>query len=62
MLSLAGALWKWLRSHHIQGLIAPDAILLDVMMPKIDGFEVCRRLKGDPTLGFVPIIMVTARV
>jgi class 3 adenylate cyclase len=41
--------------------IAPDVILLDVMMPKIDGFEVCRRLKSDPTLGFVPIIMVTAR-
>jgi adenylate cyclase len=40
---------------------APDVVLLDVMMPKIDGFEVCRLLKGDPTLGFVPIIMVTAR-
>src|ERR1700758_2589227 len=39
----------------------PDLILLDVMMPKIDGFEVCRRLKGDASLGFVPIIMVTAR-
>jgi adenylate cyclase len=31
------------------------------MMPKIDGFEVCRRLKGDSALGFVPVIMVTAR-
>jgi len=41
--------------------VAPDVILLDVMMPKIDGFEVCRRLKGDSTLGFIPIIMVTAR-
>ena len=41
--------------------IAPDVVLLDVMMPKIDGFEVCRRLKGDTTFGFVPIIMVTAR-
>src|SRR5215471_13909953 len=41
--------------------VAPDVILLDVMMPKIDGFEACRRLKGDPTLGFIPIIMVTAR-
>jgi class 3 adenylate cyclase/CheY-like chemotaxis protein len=41
--------------------VAPDVILLDVMMPKIDGFEVCRRLKGDTTLGFFPIIMVTAR-
>jgi class 3 adenylate cyclase len=41
--------------------IVPDVILLDVMMPKIDGFEVCRRLKADTTLGLVPIIMVTAR-
>ena len=41
--------------------VGPDVVLLDVMMPKIDGFEVCRRLKGDTTLGFVPIIMVTAR-
>jgi adenylate cyclase len=41
--------------------VAPDVVLLDVMMPKIDGFEVCRRLKIDTTLGFVPIIMVTAR-
>jgi class 3 adenylate cyclase len=41
--------------------IAPDVVLLDVMMPKIDGFEVCRRLKGDTVFGFVPIIMVTAR-
>jgi adenylate cyclase len=40
---------------------APDVVLLDVMMPKIDGFEVCRRLKGDSALGFVPVIMVTAR-
>src|SRR6202049_4444440 len=41
--------------------VVPDVVLLDVMMPKIDGFEVCRRLKGDSTLGLVPIIMVTAR-
>jgi adenylate cyclase len=41
--------------------IGPDVVLLDVMMPKIDGFEVCRRLKGDHTLRFVPIILVTAR-
>jgi adenylate cyclase len=38
----------------------PDLILLDVMMPKIDGFEVCRRLKRDQTASFTPIIMVTA--
>ena len=38
----------------------PDLILLDVMMPKIDGFEVCRRLKEDPAFPFTPIILVTA--
>ena len=39
----------------------PDLILLDIMMPKMDGFEVCRRLKGDASLPFMPIIMVTAK-
>jgi adenylate cyclase len=39
----------------------PDLILLDIMMPKIDGLEVCRRLKADPALPFMPVIMVTAR-
>ena len=41
--------------HH------PDLILLDVMMPKLDGIEVCRRLKNDPALPFMPIILVTAK-
>jgi adenylate cyclase len=39
----------------------PDLILLDVMMPKLDGLEVCRQLKADPSLAFIPIIMITAR-
>ncbi len=39
----------------------PDLILLDIMMPKLDGIEVCRRLKGDPSLPFIPIILVTAK-
>ena len=39
----------------------PDLILLDVMMPKLDGIEVCKRLKGDPTLPFMPIILCTAK-
>ena len=38
----------------------PDLILLDVMMPKLDGFEVCRRLRADSEFPFTPIIMVTA--
>jgi class 3 adenylate cyclase len=39
----------------------PDLILLDIMMPKIDGIEVCRQLRADPSLPFMPIIMVTAK-
>ena len=39
---------------------APDLVLLDVMMPGMDGFEVCRRLRADPFLAQVPVIMVTA--
>ena len=38
----------------------PDLILLDVMMPKLDGIEVCRALRADPAFPFTPIIMVTA--
>jgi class 3 adenylate cyclase/CheY-like chemotaxis protein len=41
--------------------LRPDLVLLDVMMPKIDGIEVTRRLKRDPTVPFMPIILVTAR-
>jgi adenylate cyclase len=39
----------------------PDLILLDIMMPKIDGIEVCRQLKNDASLPFMPIILVTAK-
>lgn len=38
----------------------PDVILLDVMMPKMDGFGVCRRLKADSKTAHIPILMVTA--
>jgi putative two-component system response regulator len=40
--------------------ILPDVILLDVMMPGMDGFEVCKRLRNDPKLSEVPIIILTA--
>jgi class 3 adenylate cyclase/CheY-like chemotaxis protein len=39
----------------------PDLLLLDVMMPKMDGLEVCRQVKGDPEMPFTPIILVTAK-
>jgi len=39
----------------------PDLILLDVMMPKVDGIEACRQLKADANLPFIPIILVTAK-
>src|SRR5580704_17503668 len=39
--------------------LLPDLILLDVMMPKLNGFEVCRRLKNDAALPFMTIILVT---
>ncbi|HEY6156758.1 MAG TPA: response regulator [Gemmatimonadales bacterium] len=39
----------------------PDVILVDVMMPEMDGYEVCRRLKADPATGAVPIVLLTAR-
>ena len=64
-----------LAAHHYQIITAmdgeaalasakeqqPDLILLDIMMPRMDGIEVCRRLRADPSLPFMPIIMVTAK-
>lgn len=46
---------KAVRDYH------PDLVLLDVMMPKMDGIEVCQRVKNDDDLPFMPIILVTAK-
>ena len=39
----------------------PDIILLDIMMPDIDGYEVCRRLKADPQTAVIPVLFQTAK-
>lgn len=41
--------------------LRPDLVLLDVMMPGIDGFEVCRQLRADPSICHTPIIIITGR-
>ena len=42
--------------------VGPDLVLLDIMVPQLNGWEVCRRLKQDPETGGIPVIMVTGRV
>lgn len=39
----------------------PDLVLLDVMLPGMSGFDICRKVRGDPTLAGVKIVMMTAR-
>lgn len=39
---------------------SPDVVLLDVMMPGMDGFEVCRQIKANPAVAHIPVVMVTA--
>jgi DNA-binding response OmpR family regulator len=47
---------EWAKDH------SPQAIILDLMMPGIDGWETCRRLKHDPRTTRIPVIVLTARV
>lgn len=45
----------------VVAMAPPDLVLMDVMMPGIDGFEACRRLKADPVASSIPVIFITAR-
>lgn len=39
----------------------PDLVILDIMLPEIDGFEVCRRIKENPATSAIPVVMLTAK-
>lgn len=43
------------------GTEMPDLVLLDVMMPGVDGFEVCRQIKANPLTRHIPVVLLTAR-
>jgi len=72
---VAGSIERTLRSHDfnvavatsgVEGLNAarrhrPDLVVLDVLMPGMDGFEVCRQIRADPLLSELPILFLTAR-
>jgi len=65
---LSAAYFEVLQAENGQDAIAkateqqPDLILLDVMMPDMDGFQVCQSLKADPRTAHIPVIMVTALI
>lgn len=49
------------RAVEAAGTFRPDLILLDVMMPRMDGFEVCQRIRADDSLKNIVIVMLTAK-
>ena len=51
-----------LQALDVVSKVKPDLILLDVMMPKLDGFETCKRLKADPETAEIPVVFLTAKV
>ncbi len=52
------SLMRFLKTESIK----PDLIILDIMLPDIDGFEICKMIKSDPELKNIPIIMLTAKI
>ncbi|MBT3606302.1 MAG: response regulator, partial [Candidatus Latescibacteria bacterium] len=50
-----------LKALEIVSLVRPDLILLDIMMPELDGFETCKRLKDNPDTRDIPVVFLTAK-
>src|SRR6478735_4597885 len=59
-LLLAGSGEEALDLLHDPGHDDVDLILLDIVMTGIDGYEVCRRVRADPTTAYLPVVMITA--
>jgi len=49
------------KAFHAVRELRPDLVLLDIMMPKMDGYEVCQRIRSDASLKSVRIVMLTAK-